>query len=192
MRLFSLIALVLLAVPVFGQFKITDTPTTPLCDQPECEEEAKLQDSLEQVKLLAVQNVPKQSKSTLKATTKNKKSDAPQRMEDYMDETDLLAYAAMEESKAARNNSFQFGNSAAYFLESINLVFFIPKSTVKRVESITTPFLRCNLNACDDIWINESKGLLNLYLDNLTIPLRTYGSEMIHQETYGEFISLGH
>ncbi len=189
MRLFTLIALVLLAVPVFGQFKITATPTTPLCDRPECEDEARLQDSLNQVKLLVVKKLPKPSKSIEKVATKGKKSDIPERMEDYMDETDLLAYAAMEDNKAARVNSFEFGNSEAYFLESINLVFFIPKPQVKRVDSITTPFLRCSLAAFGDMWMNQ-QDVFNLYSDNITIPFKRHNPEIIHQG-HDDLISLG-
>lgn len=178
MRLFIILAISLLSVPVFGQFKITSSATTPLCGQPECEEEAKLQDSLSQISKIA-----QESSDAVKL-------DKPLKFEDYIDETDLVAYAIKEESKPA----FQLIKSKAYFLESLNIVFFIPESYASKIESITTPFARTKestSSTSEGAWTTENY-TTNAYFYNLSLPFRTHTTEMIHTPMQDDFFSIGH
>lgn len=180
MRLFTLIAILLLSLPMFGQFKVTSTKTTPLCGQPECEEEAKLQDSLNQISRIAQKSIDK-----------DVKSDKPLRFNDYLDESDLIAYAPKKESKPA----FQLVKSKAYFLESLNIVFFIPESYVSTIESITTPFARKTTptnNGVGGTWIITEYQNSPSYFDNLTLPFRSNTTDLIHTPIQNDFFSLGH
>lgn len=179
MRLFTLIAILLLSLPVFGQFKVT-SKTTPLCGQPECEEEARLQDSLNQVNRIAQKSIDEDINS-----------DKPLRFNDYLDETDLVTHTAPKESKPA----FQLVKSKAYFLESLNIVFFIPESYFPKIESITTPFSRMKKSTAssyEGAWTATESQYSSSYFENLTLPFRTNTTEMIHTPIHNDFFSLGH